>query len=83
MDGALTARADDPRLAERVAQAAWLDVVDARREAPDTRGVCLAVRAGYLELAFDGIGVTAHFLDRLARAAARIARLLPGHSTGT
>lgn len=74
MDGTVQARADDPTLARAVAESAWLDVVDVRREAPESLGACLSCSGGYLSLELDGLSVSPYFLDRMVAATARIAR---------
>jgi hypothetical protein len=75
-EGTLRARSDDPAFAERAIEGAYLDLVDARREAR-AHGVTLAVRGGYLHLELRGITTSPHLLERAARAAARIAANLP------
>lgn len=70
------ARSEEGALAQRVFDGARLDLIDVRREA-EAHGVALSARGGYLELRFHGLRVSGHLLERLAKAAARVATAWP------
>lgn len=81
LDGTVLALSDDASLAQRALDGAYLDLLDVRREA-EAHAAILSVRGGYLELQLDGTKVSAHLLNRLARATARLAADLPYWASG-
>lgn len=82
VDGRILALGDDAAFAQRTLDGVYLDLLDVRREAR-AHAVVLTVRGGYLELQFFGIQVSAHLLERLTRASARIAAALPRFAAAT